>query len=154
MPLPAKAWSVQSRMRRPPTIAKHLGVSAVVGMSRMPRPAPMMMACMGAVPLIRGGFGSVDFSPRRCNYLRAEDAARPWTEVHATTTLCSFAGRRRPRIPEQRCRQDSRQGPAGPDADCRLPTLVLEEVTGDDIAGRGAHIAKEVDKAGGGGRGA
>src|SRR5438105_2507102 len=40
MPLAAKASKAQSRRRRPPTLAKHLGVSAVVGMSRWPRPAP------------------------------------------------------------------------------------------------------------------
>src|SRR6476659_4762091 len=46
MPLARKAASAQSRMRRPPTSAKHLGVSAVVGIRRWPRPAPMMIACM------------------------------------------------------------------------------------------------------------
>src|SRR5688500_19392128 len=45
-PLARRAASVQSRMRRSPTSAKHLGVSAVVGISRLPRPAPMMMACI------------------------------------------------------------------------------------------------------------
>src|SRR3954470_14610956 len=46
-PLAANAASAQSTRRRPPTSAKHLGVSAVVGMSRWPRPAPMTMAFMG-----------------------------------------------------------------------------------------------------------
>src|SRR5436853_7143348 len=73
MPLAAKACSAQSRRRRPPTSAKHFGVSAVVGISRRPRPAPMMIACIipsrphfllsagfrlgGGVPEQRGGKG-------------------------------------------------------------------------------------------------
>jgi hypothetical protein len=43
-PAPANAATAQSSKRRPFTSAKHLGVSAVVGINRRPRPAPMMMA--------------------------------------------------------------------------------------------------------------
>src|SRR5262245_2434321 len=46
MPLARRAARAQSSRRRPATSAKHLGVSAVVGIRRWPRPAPMMMACM------------------------------------------------------------------------------------------------------------
>src|SRR5687767_2445090 len=44
MPAAASASNPQSRMRLPCTWAKHLGVSAVVGISRRPRPAPIIIA--------------------------------------------------------------------------------------------------------------
>ena len=43
-PPPFNASTVQSRMRLPRISAKHLGAFSVVGISRLPRPAPMMMA--------------------------------------------------------------------------------------------------------------
>src|SRR6185503_5783059 len=63
---PANADSVQSSRRRPFTSAKHLGVSAVVGINRRPRPAPMMMAFMAgsiSAPVKTRGleFGEISF---------------------------------------------------------------------------------------------
>src|SRR6185503_18733463 len=48
-PAAANAASVQSSKRRPWTSAKHLGVSAVVGINRRPRPAPMMIAFIAGI---------------------------------------------------------------------------------------------------------
>src|SRR5437773_11678875 len=44
MPAEASASNPQSVMRLPGTWASHLGVSVVAGISRRPRPAPMIMA--------------------------------------------------------------------------------------------------------------
>src|SRR5437870_3185112 len=50
IPMAAKASRAQSMRRRPPISAKHLGVSSVSGMSRRPRPAPMMIPFTQQLP--------------------------------------------------------------------------------------------------------
>src|SRR6266516_343152 len=125
-PAPANARSVQSSRRRPFTSAKHLGVSAVVGINRRPRPAPMMMTFMtGSIsPPVKTpetDFGEFSFRMRRQRYF----------------TRCA-------RVPQAGDDQGTAERANRPEAHGEWPAVILSETARQFVAGGGAQVAHEI----------